>query len=168
VARSRGPAGGWNPGARAGAACLLLAALLVPAARAEPSEDAPAAAMRDADYAAGKAALERKDWAEAVRRLQLAAQRDPESADLQNHLGYAHRNLGRMPEALRHYERAIALNPRHRGAHEYIGEAYLMLGDLANAEKHLAALRRICLLPCEEQKELEEAIRQHRLRPQRR
>ena len=142
---------------------VVLAALL-PAALAEPTDDAPAAAARDPDYAAGKAAMDRKDWAEAVRRLQQAAVRDPGSPDLQNHLGYAYRNLGQLPTALRHYERAIELNPRHRGAHEYMGEAYLMLGDLPNAEKHLAALRRNCLLPCEELADLEQAIRQHRLR----
>ena len=60
---------------------------------------------------------------------------------------------------------AIALNPRHRGAHEYIGEAYLMVGDLASAEKHLAALREICLLPCEELGDLEKAVIAYRARP---
>ena len=150
--------------ARAIAAGLLLLATMLPPARGEPTEDAPAAAARDPDYAAGKAAMEQKDWAEALRRLLQAVVRDPDSADLQNDLGYVYRNLGQMPAALRHYERAIELNPRHRGAHEYVGEAYLMLGDLPNAEKHLAALRRICLLPCEEVTHLEQAIRQHRLR----
>ena len=43
-------------------------------------------------------------------------------------------------------------------AHEYIGEAYLMVGDLASAQKHLEALRKICLLPCEEFADLEREI----------
>jgi tetratricopeptide (TPR) repeat protein len=156
---------GWTRTARALTACCVLIALpALFSARAEPTEDAPAAAMRDADYAAGKAAMERKDWAEAVRRLQLAAVRDPDSADLQNHLGYSYRNLRNFPAALQHYQRAIALNPRHRGAHEYIGEAYLMLDDLPNAEKHVTALRGICLLPCEELADLEKAVQQYRVR----
>jgi hypothetical protein len=50
------------------------------------------------------------------------------------------------------------LNPRHRGAHEYIGEAYLMAGDLAGAQKHLDALRKLCLLPCDELADLEREI----------
>jgi len=29
-----------------------------------------------------------------------------------------------MKQAFEHYERALKLNPRHRGAHEYVGEAY--------------------------------------------
>jgi hypothetical protein len=40
--------------------------------------------------------------------------------------------------------------------------AYLMVGDVPNAEKHLAALRAICLLPCEELADLEKAFAKHR------
>ncbi len=58
------------------------------------------------------------------------------------------------------------LDPRHRGAHEYIGEAYLLTGDVAGARKHLAALREICLLPCEELTDLERAIAEYTGRPQ--
>ena len=88
--------------------------------------------------------------------------RHPDHADLQNYLGYAHRNLKQFDAAFRHYKRAIELEPRHRGAHEYIGEAYLMVGDVPNAEKHLAALRAICLLPCEELTDLEKAFAKYR------
>jgi Flp pilus assembly protein TadD len=144
----------------AGIALALLAAV----AAAEPTEENPDAAARDPDYAAAKTAMDRKDWAEAVRRFHVAERRDPDNADLQNHLGYAYRNLRQMPAALRHYQRAIELNPRHRGAHEYIGEAYLMLDDVRSAERHLAALRAICLLPCEELTDLEKAVNAHRRR----
>ena len=33
-----------------------------------------------------------------------------------------------------------------------------MVGDLAGAERHMSALRSICLLPCEEMKDLAQAI----------
>lgn len=46
-------------------------------------------------------------------------------------------------------------------AHEHIGDAYLMVGDLASAQKHLAALREICLLPCEELADLERGIAEY-------
>ncbi len=131
-------------------------------ALAEPTEDTPDASAKDPDYAAGKQAIEKKDWAEALTRLRKALLRDTDSADLHNYLGYAHRNLKQFDLAFKHYEQAIALSPRHRGAHEYIGEAYLMTGNLAGAEKHLAALREICLLPCEELTDLEKAIAEFR------
>ena len=52
----------WSPLVLAGAA---------PArpALAEPYEDQPDAAARDPDYAAGKVAVERKNWKEAVKRF---------------------------------------------------------------------------------------------------
>ena len=125
---------------------------------AEPTETKPQAAALDPDYAAGKQALDRKDWAEAARRFKQAALRDPDNADLQNYLGYSYRHLGQLDTAFAYYRRALELNPRHRGAHEYVGEAYLMVGDLPRAEEHLTALRKICLLPCEELGDLEREI----------
>ena len=106
--------------------------------------------------------MAKKNWPEAVKRFQQAALRDPDSADLHNYIGYSYRHLKQMDLSLKYYRRAIELNPRHRGAHEYIGEAYLMLDDLPNAEKLLAALRDICLLPCEELGDLEKAIKEYR------
>ena len=137
-------------------------ALTAVAARAEPYEVDPDLAARDEDYAAGKRAVDRKDWDEAVRRFKLAERRHPEQADLQNILGYTHRNLKQYDLAFVHYKRAIEVEPRHRGAHEYIGETYLLTGDLAGAERHLEALRQICLLPCDELRDLDKAVAQYR------
>ncbi len=153
---------GWRAAVCALAITCGLAAL---PAMADPGETDPASAARDTDYAAGKQALDRKNWPEAAKRFQQAALRDPENADLQNYLGYAHRNLKQFDLAFKYYKRALELSPRHRGAHEYIGEAYLMTGDLASAEKHLAALREICLLPCEELGDLEKAVAAYRAKP---
>lgn len=125
-------------------------------------DDPAPAVVADEDFAEGRRAIERKDWARAVPALRRALARHPEDAELHNALGYAHRNLRQMDLAFTHYRKAIALDPRHRGAHEYIGEAYLMVGDLAAAEKHVAALRTICLLPCEELADLEKAVAGYR------
>jgi hypothetical protein len=65
------------------AALVLAAAVFAPPpAFADPSETKPGAAEGDPDYAAGKEALDRKDWAEAARRFSQAALRDPDNADL--------------------------------------------------------------------------------------
>lgn len=136
-----------------GALAIFLASPLA----AEPTEENPATAL-DADFAAGKTAFEAKDWPTAIARLRSAALRDTRNADIQNYLGYAYRNAGQMDQAFAHYTRALQLNPRHRGAHEYVGEAYLLVRNLAKAEEHLAALERICLIPCEELDDLKEKI----------
>jgi Flp pilus assembly protein TadD len=138
---------------------LTLAGLLVVAgaALADPEESGGPEA-RDPDYVVGKEALERKDWAEAASRFSRVALRIPDSADVHNYLGFANRNLGNYESAFTHYRRALALDPRHKGAHEYIGETYLKVGDLASAEKHLAALKELCPLSCEQLKDLEREI----------
>ena len=147
---------GWWLGA---AAC----ALAIHGVRAAPSDDADdQALLQDEDYIAGRAARKAGNAAAAVRRFESTLRRFPDSADLHNELGFAHRKLRQMDKAFEHYKRALTIEPRHRGAHEYIGEAYLMVGDVANAEKHMAALRTICLLPCEELTDLEKALSEHR------
>src|SRR5258708_179949 len=142
----------------AAAIAIAFLAAATPPAYPDPQETDPAVSKRDADYAAGKKAVETKDWARALESFKRAEVRNPDNADLQNYIGYSHRNLKQYDLAFRHYKRAIQLNPRHRGAHEYIGETYLMVGDEARARKHLQALKEICLLPCEELADLERAI----------
>ena len=142
-----------------GRCCRLAALLLVfstGSANADPVEDE--AAGGDPDYSRGVQALEAKDWKGAIRLLSSAALRDTRNADLQNYLAYAYRNSGELPLAFKHYSRALELNPRHRGAHEYLGEAYLLIGNLPKAREHLAALQKICLIPCAEYGHLEKRI----------
>ena len=57
-----------------------------------------------------------------------------------------------------HYQEALMFNPRHRSAREHLGELYLALGEPIKAEEQLAALKEICLIPCDELADLERAI----------
>ena len=130
----------------------------LPSAFADPTEEDPSGLSADPDVVSGKKAIDDKRWTDAVKALSSAALRDTRNADIQNYLGYAYRNLGQMDKAFAHYDRALKLNPRHRGAHEYVGEAYLMVGKPARAQEHLKALQAICVLPCEELDDLRTKI----------
>ena len=148
---------------RASAALLGLTLALVPAAASgDATDQAPAGAQVDPDYAAGKMAIAAKDWNAAIKALSSAALRDTRNPDIQNYLGYAYRHIGQLELAFKHYQRALDLNPRHRGAHEYIGEAYLIVNNLGKADEHLASLQQICLIPCEEYTDLKNAIGAYR------
>jgi len=120
--------------------------------------ETPDWAALDPDFAAGKRAIVASDWNGAINALRSAGLRDARNADIQNYLGYAYRRLRQIDPAMRHYQQALMLNPRHRSAHEHLGEAYLVQGDLTKAEAHLTALERICLIPCDEYDDLRRAI----------
>ena len=135
---------------------LALAFTLAGTVNAEPGDDDES--RLDPDYAAGARAIEAKDWKSAIRHLSSASLRDTRNADIQNQLAYAYRNSGELDLAFKHYNRALELNPRHRGAREYLGEAYLLANEVQKAQDQLAALREICLIPCEEYEDLEKAI----------
>ena len=116
------------------------------------------------DHAAAQKAIQAKNWNAAIKSLTAAEKSEPRNADVQNLLGYAYRNSGKLDLAFKHYERALQLNPKHLGAHEYIGEAYLMVNNPAKAEEHLAALKKFCSRVCEERDDLAKAIADYRRR----
>ncbi len=125
---------------------------------------APGAAV-DPDYAAGRVAVEARDWQTAIALLSEAALRDPENANVQSYLGFANRSAGNWETAMQHYRTALKLNPQHRGATEYIGQAYLLRGNMQLAVAQLNRLERICGRGCEEYASLARAIDAVRANP---
>ena len=132
-------------------------ALSVNTALADAGDWAPAAAS-DSNFAAAKKAVDAKDWNKAIGLLNKAKV----NADVHNLLGYSYRHIGKFDEAFQNYNRALALDPNHRGAHEYVGEAYLLTNNLPKAEEHLAALNRICGSGCEQYKDLAREIAEYK------
>lgn len=122
------------------------------------TETSPQTNVHISHFAAGKKAVEERDWPGAVDALGRAARNNPGNADIQNYLGYAYRNMGKMELAFRHYHGALRLDPDHRGANEYIGWAYLRADRLAQAEQHLARLEKICGKGCEEYAKLSKGV----------
>lgn len=142
----------------------LIATFLVLASACALAVDEPTPSI-SADHTAGRKAVEARDWNSAIKSLTSAAQRDSRNADIQNLLGYAYRNSGQLEPAMKHYQRALQLDPRHLGAHEYIGEAYLMANNPAKAEEHLAQLKRYCSTAvCEQHEDLRKKIETYRAR----
>jgi tetratricopeptide (TPR) repeat protein len=125
-------------------------------------DPSPSAAPVDPDFSAGVKAVQARAWTEVVARMTAVVQRDGRNADALNYLGYAYRHLGELDKSFSHYERALQINPDHRGAREYLGEAYLQVGKLAQAEAQLRALDKICWLPCEEFRDLKAKVAQYR------
>ena len=113
------------------------------------------------DYDAAKTLIDAERYEEAIPRLRAAVLTGPDSADVFNLLGFAHRKTGKWTDALAFYKRALAIEPKHVGANEYLGELYLEQGKIDLAEERLDVLLTACGR-CEEYKELAEAIEQYK------
>jgi Flp pilus assembly protein TadD len=90
------------------AACLLVACATVDATRL---------------FHSGTAALGRGDSAAAVRDLEAAAQLLPESSAVHNHLGLAYASAERHGDALREFERAVAIDCDNQAAQTNLARA---------------------------------------------
>jgi len=146
-------------------ACLLLITGLPGYCRADGggggggvSAPEAAATPEDPDYTTAVKAIERGNFATAQKLLEGVVARDPKNADAFNWLAYSMRQSGDPTGAIPVYQKALAIDPKHRGAHEYIGEAYLVLDDLPKAKQHLAALDKLCFLPCGQYRDLKKAV----------
>lgn len=115
-----------------------------------------------ANFKKGKSAVQSEQYETAIQHLLKASYESPKNADIFNLLGFSHRKLGNYDRSLDYYNKALALNPKHRGANEYIGELYLQTNKLEEAEKHLKILDKVCWFGCKEYDELKEAIAKYK------
>jgi Flp pilus assembly protein TadD len=124
----------------------------------------PKAKPENANVAAGRKAVEAKDFTTALGLLTKAVQELPNDADAHSMLGYSYRKLGTFDKSMEHYQRALKIDSNHRSAHEYLGELYLDMNQLPNAEKQLAALKKACPFfgKCGEFEDLKEAIEKYK------
>jgi tetratricopeptide (TPR) repeat protein len=139
-------------------AAAIVTAVALPAAHAADTETARVNAAASTDYNAGKAAVDGKLWRVAADHFKRATTLDPDSADAWNMLGYSSRWAGHYPEAFAAYDKALKLDPTHRGAHSYLGVAYVKTNNLGKAREQLAKLDAICGKDCDEYKLLATAI----------
>jgi tetratricopeptide (TPR) repeat protein len=89
--------------------------------------------------------LQRGNYAEALRHIELALKRSPDNVFVLNNHGIALERLGRFQEAIANFDRAIALRPDYAEAHSNRGNA---LKALRRFDEALASYdRAIALRP---------------------
>ena len=114
------------------------------------------------DFAAAVREIDKKNYQAAIPLLQKVVASDPKDADAYNYLGYTHRQLGKMNEAVGFYQQALSIDPDHLSANEYLGELYLQVGDLGKAQKRLEVLDDACFFGCDQYYKLRDAIDAYR------
>ena len=121
-------------------------------------DDYSSAVQKPAGYNEAVALIATEKYQEAILPLQSAEKMAQNDADIQNLLGFVHRKTGKLDAAGGYYQRALEINPKHKGALEYQGELFLMRGDKDAAQANLAKLDKICWLGCSEYDDLKKAI----------
>ena len=102
--------------------------------------------------------LEKKQYKEAVRNLQMTVGRYRYNADAWNLLGFAHRKAGEIDAENAAYIRALSYDRYHLGALEYQGELFITMGKIDDAEVNLRLINELCPVGCKEQRDLEASI----------
>jgi tetratricopeptide (TPR) repeat protein len=105
-----------------------------------------------------RALLGNKNFAAAIAALKKMDKTFPNSADINNLLGFASRNLKNYADSAKYYVKALKLDPKHVGALEYQGELFLKTGKVALAKANLEVLKKLCGSTCEQYLDLKKAI----------
>ena len=130
-------------------AVLVSLAVAVSVALAAGSSSKPKTDTRPgvAEYNAGVKLMKKGKYPQAQSKFEEALAKDEKMAVAHNNLGYSLRKQGpeKYTEALRHYDRAVELDPELAEAYMYRGVLHVLLGDETRAlEDHrtLAGLDR--------------------------
>lgn len=113
----------------------------------EPRPASPNAAAARAALQHGQAALRAEDLNAALTAFQQASQQDPASADAFNYLGLVQRKLGRLTDAERDLQQALALEPARAVAWFQLAQIYGLMGDGRRARGALANTYRFAQNP---------------------
>ena len=105
------------------------------------------------------AMINKENYPKALMLLEREISKDPKNADAWNLTGYASRKMGDYVASEKAYDRALSINPKHKGALEYKGELYLTLNNLQGAEDMFDRLNQVCPFGCKEKKQLAAAIK---------
>ena len=122
------------------------------------SSDTKNAKTKSLAYLSAEKLINKKQYSDAIIKLNDALVTDSNNADIFNYLGFSHRKLGKMEDAAFFYNKALEINPKHKGALEYQGEMFLTLNQIGKAEENLKKLDKICFLGCSEFDKLKKSI----------
>lgn len=101
--------------------------------------------------------IEKEDFNDAIEKIETVLKnkkylKDP---DILNHYAYSLRKIQKLSKAEEYYNKALKIDPSHRGALEYIGELYV---DTNRLDKAKIILKKLENCRCEEYSELKSYI----------
>ena len=139
-------------------AVLLISLATQTAFGAGGDNDYSSASHKPVGYKKAVALIAVEKYHEAIPPLHSAENLARNDADIQNLLGFVHRKIGKLDAAGVYYQRALEIDPKHKGALEYQGELFLLRGEKDAAHANLEKLDKICWMGCSEYDVLKKAI----------
>ncbi len=136
---------------------VVMSFVLISTAMAAGSSSSSTQPKAD-NYDNGVKAVKSANYKKAIKLFNKVVAAKPTDADAWNYLGFSNRKLKKFDLALNAYQKALAIDPNHRGANEYLGELYLQTDNLEKARERLKKLDDICYFGCEEFDDLKAAI----------
>jgi tetratricopeptide (TPR) repeat protein len=144
---------------RLGLACLLglapITLSVIPLGVGAHAADSPVAQGPDLRSVRAQIKAKKYDAALAELKVLVVSNQIPDVFSL---LGFTLRKTGDRAQSMIYYNKALAMDPGHRGAREYQGELFVELGQIDKAKANLERLKRVCWFGCEEMDDLKEAI----------
>jgi len=102
-----------------------------------------------------KADKAKKNYEKAQKLLIKSNDKNPNSADILNYLGFTTRKLGDFSNGEKYYLQGLAIEPKHIGINEYLGELYVATNRIDLAKERLEVLKDC---NCKEFNELKDVI----------
>ena len=102
--------------------------------------------------------IDRKDYIKANKALKAYTKSEPNDADGWNLYAFANRKMNKFEKAEVYYEKALNIDPNHKGALEYQGELFMQTNRQNLAEENLNKLISLCPNSCYELEKLQEYI----------
>jgi tetratricopeptide (TPR) repeat protein len=127
-----------------------------------PTPTSPSQTATEDDYSKAEYLIKAERYEEAIPLLKNVVAKNGRDADAWNYLGFCSRKLGKNTEALEYYNKALAIDPKHKGAHEYLGELYIQTKEPAKAQEQLVILQGLCPGGCEEVEDLQQALNDYK------
>lgn len=122
------------------------------------SEKSSKTMMKSSYYYKAVDSIKNKDYKNAIILLNKSLISEKNDPDIYNYLGFSNRKLGNMEMAAKNYEKALSLDPKHKGALEYQGQLFITLKNFVKAKENLKKLDEICLLGCDEYNKLKSSL----------
>jgi len=135
---------------------LILSLLINFDAQAAGSDD-DKTSVKPRDYKKAVNLIKKQNYQEALPILEsiLSKSKYQKDPDILNEYAFTLRKTGNFTKAEEHYNKALKIDPKHKGALEYLGELYVDTKRIDEAKKILVKLEKC---KCNEFAELKDYI----------